>query len=172
MYLFPLIQKPAIKHTGVFPTEIFANTHTQTHTHTHTCTHTHTHTCTYTQHTRTHESIYAWYIYSCVYRVLQCVAVCCSVLQSVAVCCSVLQSVAVCCSVLQYTLHASFAPDPKTATEYTGVLPTWIFFFARNVRRYSTTLRIEPRKLKKCIGKFINICLRPKIRVSFQRYVQ
>jgi len=47
-------------------------------------------------------------------RVLQCVAVCCSVLQcvvatfhgketneSVAVCCSVLQCVAVCCSVLQ-----------------------------------------------------------------------
>ena len=34
--------------------------------------------------------------------VLQCVAVCCSVLQCVAVCCSVLQCVAVCCSVLQY----------------------------------------------------------------------
>jgi len=34
-------------------------------------------------------------------RVLQCVAVCCSVLQSVAVCCSVLQCAAVCCSVLQ-----------------------------------------------------------------------
>ena len=34
-------------------------------------------------------------------RVLQCVAVCCSVLQSDAVCCRVLQSVAVCCSVLQ-----------------------------------------------------------------------
>ena len=33
-------------------------------------------------------------------RVLQCVAVCCSVLQCVAVCCSVLQ-VAVYCSVLQ-----------------------------------------------------------------------
>jgi len=23
-----------------------------------------------------------------------------------------------------YTLHPSFPPDPKTATEYTGVLPT------------------------------------------------
>ena len=34
-------------------------------------------------------------------RMLQCVAVCCSVLQCVAVCCSVLQCVAVCCSVLQ-----------------------------------------------------------------------
>jgi len=34
-------------------------------------------------------------------RVLQCVAVCCSVLQCVAVCCSVLQYVAVCCSMLQ-----------------------------------------------------------------------
>ena len=38
-------------------------------------------------------------------RVLQCVAVCCSVfcsvLQCVAVCCSVLQCVAVCCSVLR-----------------------------------------------------------------------
>ena len=34
-------------------------------------------------------------------RVLQCVAVCCSVLQCVAACCSVLQCVAVCCSVLQ-----------------------------------------------------------------------
>jgi len=33
--------------------------------------------------------------------VLQCVAVCCSVLQCVAVCCFVLQCVAVCCSVLQ-----------------------------------------------------------------------
>jgi len=32
-------------------------------------------------------------------RVLQCVAVCCSVLQFVAVCCSLLQSVAVCCRV-------------------------------------------------------------------------
>ena len=31
-------------------------------------------------------------------RVLQCVAVCCSVLQYVAVCCSMLQCVAVCCS--------------------------------------------------------------------------
>jgi len=30
-------------------------------------------------------------------RVLQCVAVCCSVLQCVVVCCSVLQCVAVCC---------------------------------------------------------------------------
>ena len=30
-------------------------------------------------------------------RVLQCVAVCCSVLQCVAVCCSVLQCAAVCC---------------------------------------------------------------------------
>ena len=35
------------------------------------------------------------------YRVLQGVAVCCSVHQCVAVCCSVLQCVAVCCSVLQ-----------------------------------------------------------------------
>ena len=35
------------------------------------------------------------------HRVLQCVAVCCSVLQCVAVCCSVLQCVAVCCSVSQ-----------------------------------------------------------------------
>jgi len=34
------------------------------------------------------------------YRVLQCVAVCCSVLQCVAVWCSVLQCDAVCCSVL------------------------------------------------------------------------
>jgi len=34
-------------------------------------------------------------------RVLQCVAVCCSVLQCVAVCCSALQCVAVCCSVPQ-----------------------------------------------------------------------
>ena len=34
-------------------------------------------------------------------RVLQCVAVCCSVLQCVAVSCSVLRCVAVCCSVLQ-----------------------------------------------------------------------
>jgi len=33
------------------------------------------------------------------WRVLQCVAVCCSVSQCVAVCCSVLQCVAVCCSV-------------------------------------------------------------------------
>jgi len=33
--------------------------------------------------------------------VLQCVAVSCSVLQCVAVCCSVLQCVAVCCGVLQ-----------------------------------------------------------------------
>ena len=38
--------------------------------------------------------------YSALQRVLQCVAVCCSVLQCVAVCCSVLQYVAVCCSVL------------------------------------------------------------------------
>jgi len=36
----------------------------------------------------------------CNYRVLQCVAVRCSVLQCVAVCCSVLQCAAVCCSVL------------------------------------------------------------------------
>ena len=35
------------------------------------------------------------------HRVLQCVAVCCSVLQRIAVCCSVLQCVAVCCSVSQ-----------------------------------------------------------------------
>jgi len=35
------------------------------------------------------------------WRVLQCVAVCCRVLQCVAVCCSVLQCVAVCCIVLQ-----------------------------------------------------------------------
>ena len=35
------------------------------------------------------------------HRVLQCVAVCCSVLQCVAVCCSVLQCVAVCRSVSQ-----------------------------------------------------------------------
>ena len=35
------------------------------------------------------------------YKVLQCVVVCCSVLQCVAVCCSVLQCVAVWCSVLQ-----------------------------------------------------------------------
>ena len=33
-------------------------------------------------------------------RVMQCVAVCCSVLQCVAVCCSVLQCAAACCSVL------------------------------------------------------------------------
>jgi len=32
-------------------------------------------------------------------RVLQCVAMCCSVLQCAAVCCSVLQCAAVCCSV-------------------------------------------------------------------------
>jgi len=38
-------------------------------------------------------------------RVLQCVAVCCSVLQCVAVCCSVLQCVAVCCSVVQCNGH-------------------------------------------------------------------
>ena len=41
-------------------------------------------------------------------RVLQCVAVCCSVLKCVAVCvavsCRVLQGVAVCCSVLQCVL--------------------------------------------------------------------
>jgi len=41
-------------------------------------------------------------------RVLQCVAVCCSMLQSVAVCCSVLQCVAVHCSVLQcVAVHCS-----------------------------------------------------------------
>jgi len=34
-------------------------------------------------------------------RVLQCVAVCCSMWQCVAVCCNALQCVAVCCSVLQ-----------------------------------------------------------------------
>ena len=34
-------------------------------------------------------------------RMLQCVAVCCSVLQCVAVCCGVLHCVAVCCSVIQ-----------------------------------------------------------------------
>ena len=34
-------------------------------------------------------------------RMLQCVAVCCSVLQCIAVYCSVLQCIAVCCSVLQ-----------------------------------------------------------------------
>ena len=41
------------------------------------------------------------YVAVCRMRVLQCVAVCCSVLQCVAVCCSVLQCVAVCRSVLQ-----------------------------------------------------------------------
>jgi len=35
-------------------------------------------------------------VLQCVWVVLQCVAVCCSVLQCVAVCCSVLQCVAVC----------------------------------------------------------------------------
>jgi len=33
-------------------------------------------------------------------RVLQCIAVCCSVLQCIAVCCSVLHGVPLCCSVL------------------------------------------------------------------------
>jgi len=49
--------------------------------------------------------VWSRHIYECVKslvaRVLQCVAVCCSVLQRGAVCCSVLQCVAVCCSVLQ-----------------------------------------------------------------------
>ena len=44
-------------------------------------------------------SVYAW-VAVCIV-VLQCVAVYCSVLQCVAVCCSVMQCVAVCCSVLQ-----------------------------------------------------------------------
>ena len=40
-------------------------------------------------------------VFHVVYRMLQCVAVCCSVLQCAAVRCSALQCVAVCCSVLQ-----------------------------------------------------------------------
>jgi len=39
------------------------------------------------------------------FRVLQCVAVCCSVLQCVAVCCSVLQCGAVFCSVLHNDMN-------------------------------------------------------------------
>jgi len=44
-------------------------------------------------------NIFVLYICMHKFKVLQCVAVCCSVLQCVAVCCSVLQCVAVCCSV-------------------------------------------------------------------------
>ena len=40
-------------------------------------------------------------VWCSVFQCVACVAVCCSVLQYVAVCCSVLQCVAVCCSVLQ-----------------------------------------------------------------------
>jgi len=45
---------------------------------------------------------WSWDIYILYIRVLQGVAVCCSVLQGAAVCCSVLQCVAVCCSVLLF----------------------------------------------------------------------
>jgi len=43
----------------------------------------------------------AYHVIRFVERVMQCVAVCCSVLQCVAVCCIVLQCVAMCCNVLQ-----------------------------------------------------------------------
>ena len=54
----------------------------------------------------THKQIYKqfirWWWRECVWthvnKVMECVAVCCSVLQCVAVCCSVLQCVAVCCA--------------------------------------------------------------------------
>jgi len=63
----------------------------------------------------------------CVYRVLQCVAVCCNVLQCaaavycsllqcLAVCCSVLQCAAVCCNVLQCV-----CPDGRTLKTYVCV---------------------------------------------------
>jgi len=52
-----------------------------------------------------------------VYRVLQCVAVCCSVLQCVAVCCSVLQCVAVC-------VHVSLFPANRSVIGAIRTQPT------------------------------------------------
>ena len=52
----------------------------------------------------------------CIDKVLQCVTVCCNVMQCVAVCCSVLQCVAVCCSVLQCVaewISSHRAPRPS-----------------------------------------------------------
>jgi len=55
--------------------------------------------------------IYVWVrVYLSLYRVLQCVAVCCSVLQCVAVCCSVWHCVAVCCIVLQSVAFSHVPP--------------------------------------------------------------
>jgi len=52
------------------------------------------------------------------HRVLQCVAVCCSVLQYVAVCHSVLQCVAVCCSALQCRVGGEAIAHPTIALSY------------------------------------------------------
>jgi len=49
-------------------------------------------------------------------RVLQCVAVCCSVLQCVAVCCRVFQCVAVCCNVYLLDIARETAIGVSCAT--------------------------------------------------------
>ena len=56
-------------------------------------------------------------------RVLQRVAVCCSVLQCVAVCCSVLQCVAVCCGVLQCVAAVRYAMVLQTHVPFLQATP-------------------------------------------------
>jgi len=55
-------------------------------------------------------------------RVLQCVAVCCSVLQRLAMYCSVLRCVVVCCGVLEAMMrwHSDDGEDPSD-TSYVAV---------------------------------------------------
>jgi len=58
--------------------------------------------CNTPQHTATHRNLILLELDLTYTRVLQCVALCCSLLQCVAMCCTVLQCVAVwCCNVLQ-----------------------------------------------------------------------